>query len=271
MGTYGLEDTGKQEVLEVFGRSSNVEQEQITKRTVLSDSNVRYYALVSGGKDSMVLAHYLHSKGALKGCIFIDTGIAATGLREWIEKIPYPLEIYPTPIRYEWFVWKYGFPRYAGHNWAFNYLKGRALRELRKKHEGEDSFVLASGVRKLESARRFRNVQATSDLEGMECHAPLLEWSTPEIWSYVNRHAIDISPCYQTMHYSGDCFCGSFAQPGEKTMLKIFYPEVWDRIRKLEEQVGGSWGNTNLPTKRDVEQAPLTCYECTLVQTAENK
>ena len=246
---------------------SSEEGELIAKRKVVLDSRTRCYALVSGGKDSMALAHYLNSKGMLRGCIFIDTGIAATGLREWIEKIPYPVEIYPTPIRYEWFVWKYGFPRYAGHSWAFNYLKGRALREVRKKHEGEDGFVLASGVRKLESVRRFKNAQAVSELEGMECRAPLLEWSTPGVWEYVRKHDIGISPCYQTLHYSGDCFCGSFAHPGEKTMLKIFYPEIWERIRRLEGQVSGTWGNASLPTKRDAEQLPLTCFECGVAQT----
>ena len=43
------------------------------------------------------------------------------------------------------------------------------------------------------------------------------------------------SPVYETMHISGDCLCGCFAKEEELGLLKMFHPEVYEEIKRIEE------------------------------------
>jgi 3'-phosphoadenosine 5'-phosphosulfate sulfotransferase (PAPS reductase)/FAD synthetase len=226
----------------------------------------QYYALVSGGKDSLALAHWLASRGELKACVFLDTGIRAPDLVDFLKTLPYPLEIYHTPASYEDLVKRYGFPRPYSHTLFMNYLKGRALRQFKKAHEGEQ-VVLASGARKGESRRRQYNMTMVNmtSWEGIPIASPLADWPTEAVWDYIKKHHIRLSPCYQALHYSGDCFCGAFAQSGELRLIRMLYPEVASRIRGLEKEVGGAWGSPRLPRARPSNQLSLDgflCNEC---------
>ena len=137
------------------------------------DESKKYYAMISGGKDSMTACHYIASKGCLAGCVFFDTGICANETRAFVESIKeYSVEIIPTPERYEWFVWKFGFPHYKGHEWVKNHIKGRALRQFKAKHEGEE-LTLASGTRRYESKRRRMLAKPLSEWEGVSVISPL--------------------------------------------------------------------------------------------------
>src|SRR3990167_2005724 len=140
---------------------------------------MKYWAMVSGGKDSISLAHLLSNRDELEGVFHIDTGIAAPDVGPFVEmtckRKGWPLEIVRTPKSYEWLVSKFGFPGPGGHIYAVTYLKGRAIRQFRKLHPGA---ILASGVRRNESVRRMGNAKAIQRLEGLEVHAPILDWST---------------------------------------------------------------------------------------------
>lgn len=148
-------------------------------KSVRMDKQEKYYALFSGGKDSITLAHYLDSKKQLKGLVFIDTGISIPEVQEHVSKVckeyHWPLIILRTPADYDALVVKYGFPGVDAHTMFMNYLKGRCVAMFRMQYRGE---ILASGVRSGESQRRMINTQKRGKWEGVKIVAPLYDWST---------------------------------------------------------------------------------------------
>ena len=83
------------------------------------------------------------------------------------------------------------------------------------------------------------------------------------------------SPVYETMHISGDCLCGCFAKEQELPLLKMFHPEVYEEIKRIEKLIPqkgsdvakkySTWGNHNQSTlnveaKDDAEA--MICAEC---------
>ncbi len=239
--------------------------------TMLPDKPV--YALFSGGKDSFATAKVLQEAGLLSGVVLFDTGIASP---EWAptcqalcEKYEFKYEIIPTPVRYEWYVWRYGFPGPAMHGQTMNYLKGRCVREFKRKHPGE---ALASGVRTQESNRRTFNTKPVSVVEGVTVYAPIHDWSTEQVWKYVTQHGYEKPRSYLTLGISGDCLCGAFARDHERAAIKEHYPDLDRRLTSLEEISGERWGQRAVDkakcTKKEqavaklLDEQMLICHEC---------
>lgn len=236
----------------------------------------KLWCLFSGGKDSIAAADVLASCGRLAGCIFLDTTIRVPDLLPHVEKVcadrGWPLEIYHAPVPYEVIVRRYGFPGPGQHGLIMSHLKGRGVRAFAKAHPGE---ALASGVRSGESRRRLGNARPWSRFEGIWCHAPILDWTTGAVWAYVRRNNLPLSPAYKTLHLSGDCLCGAFAEREEVPLIKTFYPEVADRLQQLEERVaedrivrpvryrrwGGGMGTLGF-SRLQSELESFVCGEC---------
>jgi len=193
----------------------------------------------------------LASQDRLAGIIFFDTTVSVPDLLPHVQAIreqyEVPLEVYRAPIPYEEVVSRYGFPGPAQHGLIMSYLKGRGVRAFRKRPPGE---VLASGVRTGESKRRLINAASWSRFEGVWCHAPILDWSTEKVWSYVAAHRLPLSPAYKTLHLSGDCLCGAFADPAEMPLIRTFYPELAERLCLLEERLAGEGKVRNIRARR---------------------
>ena len=224
----------------------------------------RAWALVSGGKDSMTLAHVLASQDMLLGCVAFDTGIAAPDWRPFLESAcadqGWPLTVLQTPHRYEDLVRKLGFPGSPkSHGMYMNYLKGRCVREFIKSQRGT---LLASGVRSGESTRRFGSVREWSVIEGMPIWAPLHDWTTARTWEYMRAHKLARSPAYTTLGISGDCLCGAFASKGEREDFAYCYPKTFERIAALERETGQVWG-TRKPGRGKLSKFDRAiCVEC---------
>lgn len=233
-----------------------------------------FWALVSGGKDSVAMAHVLASSDRLAGVAFIDTGIACPDTMPFVADLcsgmGWPLRIVRTPVVYEDLVMRYGFPGPAMHSVAMSALKARAIRVLRREVDG---VVLASGVRAMESARRSRTVRRWGMIERTPIFAPIHDWSTERVWSYLRGHDLPVSPAYASLHMSGDCLCGAFAERDEPYLLRIFYPDVADRIARLEARLdrekpscprrrwGGSGGVSG--TRGQTLMESFLCQSCT--------
>lgn len=228
------------------------------------------YALVSGGKDSWSVAKVLEQTDRLLGCISLGTGIATPEWRDFIvdecRKRSYPLEFFHTAEKYEDFVRKWGFPGPAKHPAIMNRLKGRAIREFRRKHP---SGILASGTRKNESNRRFVNAKPISVWEGVQIIAPIYDWTTDQTWEFFNRHGFTRAPAYQTLMVSGDCLCGSFAVQGEAEALRLGYPTIADRFDALGREIAAlhptrckwGWGWREDRRPKSVGEMAV-CQEC---------
>ena len=235
----------------------------------ITDNNSQdkaFWVLFSGGKDSTCTAHYLASQGKLKGCVFLDTGINTPDIIPFVSSIckvrDWRLEIAKTPRSYETMVEKYGFPRPFTHQMYMIGLKLHALQVFRRKF---GKVTLASGVRRYESKRRFGNVKEVSIIAGMECYAQIADWTNRQVWDYIKANDLEISPAYQKLHISGDCLCGAFARREESALLRIFYPDVFERIGLLEQKIKAkqkfnTWGNHG--GVQEVNGQSLLCAEC---------
>lgn len=223
------------------------------------------YALFSGGKDSFATAKVLQEAGLLKGVIMFDTGIASPEweptCRNLCDRHGFRYEIIPTPVRYEWYVWRYGFPGPGMHGTVMNYLKGRCVREFKRLYPGDS---LASGVRSQESERRSFNTKPVSVVEGVTVYAPIHDWSTSKVWEYVTRHGYEKPRSYLTLGVSGDCLCGAFARDHERAAIKNAYPEVDRRLMRLETLRGECWGQRSVDkrTPKDHGEQMIICHDC---------
>lgn len=241
------------------------------------------YGLCSGGKDSMTACWIAHRITPLKAIITIDTTIglpcsieAAKKLADLLQ-IPHIVLIAPSlkdgdeRSAYEQYVAKYGFPHQPNHQMVFIYLKWKPLSRFAKAQSKRIGFV--SGTRSAESRRRFGNCQPLKidpSHKAMVWVAPIIDYSTAECWDIVRSNNLPLSDSYQTIHLSGDCLCGAFADSGEAEMLKVFYPDIAERIalleRKYKDQVikNGGWGNgsqmNNVLCQKGIDQ--YVCADC---------
>ena len=92
------------------------------------------------------------------------------------------------------------------------------------------------------------------------------------------------SPVYETLHISGDCLCGCFADSKELKLIEMFHPEVFKKIKDLEKLIdkegtknarkNKTWGNGSFNTT-DIENQQtldshvesLVCNDCYLDRT----
>lgn len=240
----------------------------------MTDDEKPYYppcfALVSGGKDSWTTAQALANADRLLGCVGLGTGIAVPEWRDFIAdectKRGWSFEVHHTTESYDGLVRKYGFPGPGKHQMFMNALKGRAIREFRRKHPNG---ILASGVRSDESRRRFVNTKPVSFWEGVPILAPIYNWTTDKVWTFFHANGFKRAPAYQTLMVSGDCLCGAFAVQGEAQALRLGYPQIADRFDALGREIAEShprrckwgWGWQEERKGKSVKEATI-CVEC---------
>lgn len=218
------------------------------------------FALFSGGNDSAVLVHW--AQPYIDAAVYIDTGTALPGVREFVEsftaRYEIPLLIYEAGDAYERMVLDpsqnrgraYGFPGPGMHMRAYQRLKERQLRRLIRDHKQEfgDRIALLSGVRKAESARRMGWGEPINRQGATVWVNPLLHWSNEAMRAYREKFKLPESDVAALIHRSGECNCGAFAAPGEREMLASLYPEfekwISDLERRAEEAnaVNCRWG-----------------------------
>ena len=225
---------------------------------------VAIYLALSGGNDSRCTTHVsmpvLANDPRFRGAVLVDTGVAITeaheAVWEYAQIVGVPLRIQRTPERYEEFVLEHGFPGPAQHGRMYQRLKERAIRLVTaREKEGQHwraRVMYVSGVRKYESRRRVKlTMPVQRDGAAVWCN-PLFWWTTPERNAYQLANTIQRNPISEYLcGSSGDCLCGSMADPGgEKEMetLRIWFPSMYRRLRELERRaaragVWSKWGH----------------------------
>lgn len=233
------------------------------------------YGLLSGGKDSMTACDVLAENGKLLGCVALKTGISTPDWEDFVRQTcankGWPLEIYETPVKYDEYIEKHGFPGPGRHGWIMNRLKGRGIQQFKKMHKG---CALASGVRRNESKRRVGNTQPFGVWEGVPIFCPIYDWTDDEVWAYFNYKGFERAPAYSTLQISGDCLCGAFARKDELEAIRFHYPELGQRLDSLGDRIKDrhptkckwGWGADliNLPGAGYVKTSKqrLICVEC---------
>jgi 3'-phosphoadenosine 5'-phosphosulfate sulfotransferase (PAPS reductase)/FAD synthetase len=224
----------------------------------------KFYALTSGGKDSITLAHWLAERGQLEAGVHIKTNIGFQATTDFVidfyKEMNWPLHVIePSPkFTYAAHVLQYGFPGPGFHRLIMGKLKYKTMRDFaltidRKNH------CLISGVRKFESVRRMGNYPEPIQSDGSLWFAcPFFYKKTEELYKYLHVNNLKITPIHKELGMSGECMCGSFAQVGEKDTIRRLDPKLADYIQWLEVGIKkfgtpaakryAKWGNSPLMT-----------------------
>jgi 3'-phosphoadenosine 5'-phosphosulfate sulfotransferase (PAPS reductase)/FAD synthetase len=248
---------------------------------------IRTFCLFSGGNDSMAVAHRLREH--YDELVWIDTGTAVPGVREFVE---HAADWLGKPLRAlgqdfdayrllvlggmdrkgrKWHV--LGFPGPAQHGRAYNRLKERPLeqllRETKEGHPRSARVMALTSIRRAESQRR-RGRQPINRKGSMVFVNPLIDWTASDLFAYRAAQGLPESDVAALLHRSGECNCGSFAGDGEREMLRSLWPEWFDqRIGALEREAEAMglpcarWGERCV-SDEDAEPAGELCSDCQL-------
>ena len=255
----------------------------------ISQGITDFYVAYSGGKDSGIVLDIVAKKypDNFRGVVFVNTGIATDAtvsfVMDYCSKRAYPLYVLKPenvvrkngiPFSYENLVMTYGFPKEAFHRQTMQYLKYFPIRKFIKDRIAHDEKpAILSGVRKKESSRRkikVRNyIQKDDKLVWVK---PLIYKSNEWVYQYFIENNILRSPVYNTLHISGDCLCGCFADKSELKLLQMFHPEVYDKITYLENKIksegsddakkNATWGKYHQATNDIKAQTTIESYLC---------
>jgi 3'-phosphoadenosine 5'-phosphosulfate sulfotransferase (PAPS reductase)/FAD synthetase len=242
---------------------------------ILNDAYCSYkveeiWALFSGGHDSLVNTHLVSQYPAFRGVLHIDTG---TGIKETQDYVietcaifGWELKIYKAseyinkngelkPQIYSQMVLEHGFPGPPMHQKMYNRLKELPLRHFLRdwqKISGGKVIGLATGCRKEESIRRFKNItkNGITQKHGRQVWInAIADWTKDDCEQYMKAYHLPRNPVKDNLCMSGECLCGAFAQPNELKQIEYFYPEKGKEIRALEQQVKSRfpWGWDETP------------------------
>lgn len=246
---------------------ARVDRERVVKGLVYP----KCFSLFSGGKDSSTATDVLAKAGRLEAVCAFKTKLATPDWEQHVEKTceerKWRLEWYETTESYEGLVMKYGYPGPGKHSMFMSYLKGRCVRQFKKRHP---TGILASGVRSDESVKRAGSTKPFGQWEGAPILAPIHDWTTEETWAYFRGEGFERAPAYSTLQISGDCLCGAYAREDERSALEFHYPAIGKYFRELGEAVkakfpkrwewGWGWKQEIKKPKNDGER--MVCVEC---------
>jgi 3'-phosphoadenosine 5'-phosphosulfate sulfotransferase (PAPS reductase)/FAD synthetase len=249
------------------------EASNVITQAIADYNPIKVYALVSGGNDSTVTAHLAATFGPrLDALVHINTGIGVEQTREYTRDfarwLNLPLIERHGPRTYEDLVLQYGFPGPAAHRYMYIWLKERALQQVRREAQNGQRrrVVFITGVRLDESRRRMGHVEQIKRQGNTVWVAPIRDFTHQDIWDYREEHEIPRNEVTEILHMSGECLCGAFAKPKELDWLAMWYPDVANRIKRLEQQAHQAglkschWGPQSSKAIREAP-GPL-CHSC---------
>lgn len=231
--------------------------------------------LFSGGKDSLVACDI----AGLKEVVYCRTGVGLNEnyVKEICERFDWNLNIVePAPFEYETFVQRYSFPRPTSHTWIMQRLKLNPIKKWfrEQKKLGRD-IVFGSGIRIKESKRRKMNFAGDVDYEEtlvgelyMRFCKPIKHWSSIDVSNYIKDNKLQISPTYKTLGLGGDCLCGAFTKREHTYILNEHYPKFAERIKELEKNCRGHWGQFQSLTACENQSKieGFVCNECMVLK-----
>ena len=200
----------------------------------------------SGGKDSGKVLHKLNEMGKLYGVLHLRTNTGVATTEEFVIKQCQDLGVKlfirePTPLSFAYVAYclQFGYPGPSMHSAIMKILKYNTM----KKFIQEPQFkklnpAIVGGVRKFESVRRFGNYDSPITQEtDLFFVNPLFYEKDDEVYKYFMENGLKRSPSYETLGFSGECMCGSFATKGEAQLLKQVDPKRFEFIQWITEGI----------------------------------
>ena len=200
----------------------------------------------SGGKDSGVVLHKLHAQGLCSGVLFLDTKVGVKQTKQFVEEqcdeLGLPLYIRePSPLSYAYVAYclQFGFPGPRMHSAIMKILKYNSMKKFAQEPRWKDKVMaIVGGVRKSESQRRFGSYNTPITKETPLWFVnPIFHESQMSVYDYFITNGIRKAPTYETLGFSGECMCGSFASKEEALIIKKIDPELFDMIEWITEGI----------------------------------
>lgn len=217
----------------------------------------------SGGKDSGKVLDRLLKMNKLHGVLHLKTNTGVKITEDFVIKQCKDLgvKLYirePTPLSFSYVAYclQFGFPGPNMHSAIMKILKYNTMKKFVQEPEFKDmNPVIVGGVRKLESVRRMGNYETPiTEESGLWFCNPLFYETDEQVYRYFIENGLKRSPSYETLGFSGECMCGSFAVKGEAQLLKQIDPQrfefmewITDGIKRFgsnEAKKYSKWGET---------------------------
>ena len=230
--------------------------EPLTPNQIMDEAIEKYkldslYVLLSGGKDSVCMAHYIATTypKQFKGCVFTNTGLGAQDTRKFVirycKEKGWPLQLTYATKEHDRFInviKKYGFAGPGNHGMWMGFLKYHAWYYfLKERLDAGEKAAFISGVRKKESVQRDKIKAYTKepvDVNGRTIFIkPFLYKNGTQLWEYYNEHELEKSPVYEWLNKSGECYCGAFTMDFELKLLEIYDKFAFDTIKHYERVI----------------------------------
>ena len=200
----------------------------------------------SGGKDSGVVLHKLVKLGHCAGVLFLDTKVGVAATRKFVEaeclRLGVPLYVRePSPLSYAYVAYclQFGFPGPRMHSAIMKILKYNSMKKFAQDPRWKGKVMaIVGGVRKSESQRRFGSYETPITKETPLWFVnPIFHESQESVYEFFIKNGIKKSPTYDTLGFSGECMCGSFATKEEAMLLKKIDPQLFDMIEWITEGI----------------------------------
>jgi len=196
----------------------------------------------SGGKDSLVMTHYvlaaLEDVDIDKYVVFVDTTImipiAEPFVKDVCSQFGWNLKILRPEITFEQKV-KVGMPMPTMHRrWCCYELKLKPIARFVK--DLKPQRVEVTGLRREESVRR-RKLPELYYLKKSWVwkYAPLVDWTEKMINAYIKQHKLPMPPQYK-LGIPETCLCGCFSNKKIMMNVKANYPNLFDKFIELEKE-----------------------------------
>lgn len=101
---------------------------------------------------------------------------------------------------------------------------------------GDQYFVAYEGSRKYETnyRRRYGIVNIPDNYDQQIWVHPIAHWTGLDLWLYIYKNDLKINPIYKKGFQKTTCWCCPLVQPFHLERSKSHYPELWQRLDKLE-------------------------------------
>jgi 3'-phosphoadenosine 5'-phosphosulfate sulfotransferase (PAPS reductase)/FAD synthetase len=203
------------------------------------------YVLLSGGRDSLVTLHIVSKVAEAFGkkviAIHVDTTASTPGNREYVEEVCRNLgaELVILKPKRDYFtlVERWGFPT-PTRRWCCYYLKVEPIKDFITKVQAAK--VIFDGIRAEESRRRrnYPVIGFHKHFKCLCCHA-IFTWSSEEIKSYMAKNGLSENPLYKLFPRASECWCTAFKTLDQFRVLKLYYPDFFNRLVELESKLKG--------------------------------
>lgn len=229
-----------------------------------------FYCFFFGGRDSLVATHLTHRATDRAEVVFVNTTIGAEETLQYVEdtcqEFGWRLHIIRPEQTYDELVARWGFPHWFKYRWCMRVLKVRPIEKFLKEHKPAIEVI---GIRRSESLRRLIIYQCVKEFhakKGRLLLAPLLRWDERERDRYIRDHKLPVNPLARIFNFSCDCFCMAWPKASTLRKLRVYLPDIYARLSRLEQVVlrnkGGYPLVKGLPMEELNRQQLLDAYIC---------